>query len=150
LWYTLFRGITRGVLPYLSPVPRDDTHPYRTPDCAPLQFRLSGVIKISPLRGEARKPSLSEIRRDPEAARRLAIFAVKKLKRFEREETRTVRSCTERSESAASFHVREKMANFREITFFGARHPRHQDNFWLYLFLCQLQGCKKKSCQSQD
>ena len=38
---------------------------------------------------------LTEIRRNSEVARRLAIFAVKKLCRFECEETRTVRSNTD-------------------------------------------------------
>ena len=56
---------------------------------------LRGVIEISPLRGAARKPSFSETGCCTEVARRLAIFAVKKLSRFEREETRTVRSNTE-------------------------------------------------------
>ena len=68
-------------------MPRIDTLGLPAPQIA---LRLSGVIEISPLRGEARKPSFSEIRCSVEVARRLAIFAVKKLSRFECEETRTV------------------------------------------------------------
>ena len=41
-------------------------------------FRLSGVIEISPLRGEASKPSFSEIWCSAEVARRLANGGVKK------------------------------------------------------------------------
>ena len=60
-----------------------------------IALRLSGVIEISPLRGGAIVSILTEIWHDTEVARRLAIFAVKKLSRFEREETRAVRSNTE-------------------------------------------------------
>jgi len=51
-----------------------------------LKYHLSEVSEIESI--------LTEIRRDYEVARRLAIFAVKKLSRFECEETRTVRSNT--------------------------------------------------------
>ena len=47
-----------------------------------LKYHLSEVSEIMSM--------LTEIRRASEVARRLAIFAVKELSRFEREETRTV------------------------------------------------------------
>ena len=47
-----------------------------------LKYHLSEVSEIMSM--------LTEIRRNSGVARRLAIFAVKKLRRFEREETRTV------------------------------------------------------------
>ena len=94
-FHSLFRVITSGVLLYLPPVPRFTVRRIAAPRLRSTSFRLSGVIEISPLRGEVREPSFSEIRRNSEVARRLAIFAVKKLCRFECEETRTVRSNTE-------------------------------------------------------
>ena len=51
-FYSLFRGITRSVLSYLSPVPRASAQPIAYPRLRPLHADLSGVNKISPLRGE--------------------------------------------------------------------------------------------------
>ena len=61
-----FRGITCGVFPYLSPVPRGDARGRRTPRTA---LRLYGVNQISPLRGESffrnfQKPYLSATSRN--------------------------------------------------------------------------------------
>ena len=49
-FHSLFRGITCSVFPYLPPVPRLAVRHIALPQIA---LRLSGVIKISPLRGEA-------------------------------------------------------------------------------------------------
>lgn len=49
-YLSLFRGITRGILPYLPPVPRTDAQASLTPDCG--LTALSGVIEISSLRDE--------------------------------------------------------------------------------------------------
>ena len=74
-------------------------------------LRLYGVNQISPLRGERFSPKHLEIRRGAEVARRLAIFAVKKLCRFEREETRAVRSNVNEV-SGASFRVLARNGQF--------------------------------------
>ena len=55
-----------------------------------LQRPYLGLLKYHLSEVSANKSILTEIRRDSEVVRRLAIFAVKKLRRFEREETRTV------------------------------------------------------------
>ena len=71
-----------------------------TPACG--LAALSGVNCTHPGGVSAIKSVLTEIRREFEVARRLAIFAVKKLRRFEREETRAVRSSAN-GVSGASF-----------------------------------------------
>jgi hypothetical protein len=49
------------------------------------------LLKSHPSGVSTTKSTLTEMRRGAEVTRRLAIFAVKKLRRLEREETRTVR-----------------------------------------------------------
>ena len=70
-----------------------------------------GVNKLPPLRVSASKSILPEIRHKFDVASRLAIFAVKKLCRFEREETRAVRS-NANGVSGASFRVLARNGQF--------------------------------------
>jgi hypothetical protein len=67
----------------------------RTPDCALLHFAYLGLLKYHLSEVSANKSAFSKMQRCAEVARRLAIFAVKKLCRFECKETRAARSNTE-------------------------------------------------------
>ena len=63
---------------------------HRLPQIASAARTYLGLIKYHLSGVSANKSILPEIRHKFEVASRLAIFAVKKLSRFEREETRTV------------------------------------------------------------
>ena len=84
--------------------------PSPTPDCVRCAD-LSGVNKISPLRGECKYINNYRNTERLRSRRRLAIFAVKKLCRFEREKTRTVRS-TANGVRGASFRVLARSGQF--------------------------------------
>jgi hypothetical protein len=86
-FYSLFRGITCGVLQYLPHVPRLAVRRIAVPR---LRFAYLGLLKYRLSEVSEIMSILTEKRCCDEVARRLAIFAVKKLRRFEREETRTV------------------------------------------------------------
>ena len=76
-----------------------------------LRYACTVLLRYHPSGVGAIKSFLAEIWRGAEVARRLAIFAVKKLSRFEREETRAVRS-TANEVSSASFRVLARNGQF--------------------------------------
>ena len=107
----LFRGITLPVLPCLPPVPRANAQGIAHPQTASAARPCLGLLGYHLSEVRASEPTLTVTRCGVEVARRLAIFAVKKLSRFEREETRAVRS-TANEVSSASFRVLARNGQF--------------------------------------
>ena len=82
----LFRGITRPTLPSPSPRAAGGRTGHHLPQIASAARTYLGLIEYHLSEVSANEPILTEIRRDSEVTRCLAIFAVEKLCRFEHEE----------------------------------------------------------------